>query len=267
MQRGEWWIDERGELTFADGDVGDANHEMIAFYAALGGAWEDEEGVVRVDERVLREIGKQALKAHRRVYSNDPLEAGIELAADHIAGGDPGRVLDKVRTGRGARLAIRVGRLDEFEILLLLAAGADEKAVKFFSTSQADARSYALEHMGWIRVKDIGNIEWGSRRNAFATRNVEVLKFDDTALKRLQSADIWDEEDELSEEGKEPDEIFLLEHSTGKVWTWSVPLFLKAQSVRGLTTVAESDVRKWHQAVDGLRRPGNMGIFALPRVR
>ena len=36
MQRGEWWIDDSGQLTFADGDVGDTNHEMIAFYAALG---------------------------------------------------------------------------------------------------------------------------------------------------------------------------------------------------------------------------------------
>lgn len=28
-ERGEWWIDERGETTFADGDVGDSNHEAI----------------------------------------------------------------------------------------------------------------------------------------------------------------------------------------------------------------------------------------------
>jgi len=33
---GEWWLDSSGMATFADGDVGDYNHAMIAFQAALG---------------------------------------------------------------------------------------------------------------------------------------------------------------------------------------------------------------------------------------
>ena len=28
-QTGEWWIDEDGSTTYADGDVGDRNHEGI----------------------------------------------------------------------------------------------------------------------------------------------------------------------------------------------------------------------------------------------
>jgi hypothetical protein len=34
--RGEWWIDDSGGATFADGNVGDQNHEIIAFWSALG---------------------------------------------------------------------------------------------------------------------------------------------------------------------------------------------------------------------------------------
>ena len=34
--RGEWWIDDSGTATFADGDIGDQNHESIAFWSALG---------------------------------------------------------------------------------------------------------------------------------------------------------------------------------------------------------------------------------------
>ena len=34
--RGEWWIDDSGSATFADGDIGDQNHEIIAFWSALG---------------------------------------------------------------------------------------------------------------------------------------------------------------------------------------------------------------------------------------
>jgi GNAT superfamily N-acetyltransferase len=33
---GEWWIDDSGSALFADGDVGDYNHAMHAFEAALG---------------------------------------------------------------------------------------------------------------------------------------------------------------------------------------------------------------------------------------
>lgn len=35
MERGEWWLDEDGRTTFADGDMGDTNHEIEAFHAAL----------------------------------------------------------------------------------------------------------------------------------------------------------------------------------------------------------------------------------------
>lgn len=34
--RGEWWIDDSGGATFADGEIGDQNHEIIAFWSALG---------------------------------------------------------------------------------------------------------------------------------------------------------------------------------------------------------------------------------------
>jgi len=31
LVRGEWWIDDDGQETFADGDIGDVTHEMVAF--------------------------------------------------------------------------------------------------------------------------------------------------------------------------------------------------------------------------------------------
>lgn len=38
---GEWWIDDSGDATFADGDVGDYTHAMVALEAALGIDLED----------------------------------------------------------------------------------------------------------------------------------------------------------------------------------------------------------------------------------
>jgi hypothetical protein len=39
--RGEWWLDDSGQSTFADGDVGDADHARVAFESALGISFED----------------------------------------------------------------------------------------------------------------------------------------------------------------------------------------------------------------------------------
>jgi len=33
---GEWWLDDSGQETFADGDISDYNHMMIALSSALG---------------------------------------------------------------------------------------------------------------------------------------------------------------------------------------------------------------------------------------
>lgn len=39
--QGEWWIDDAGNVTYADGDFGDYNHAMIAFENALSISLED----------------------------------------------------------------------------------------------------------------------------------------------------------------------------------------------------------------------------------
>ena len=41
--RGEWWLDDSGQATFADGDIGDYNHIMVAFESALGVNLEDSD--------------------------------------------------------------------------------------------------------------------------------------------------------------------------------------------------------------------------------
>lgn len=40
-QQGEWWIDDSGNAFFADADIGDYNHAVLAFEAALGVNLED----------------------------------------------------------------------------------------------------------------------------------------------------------------------------------------------------------------------------------
>jgi hypothetical protein len=51
MIRGEYWLDSDGQSTFADGDVGDSNHEMVAFWAGI--QLNDEEVPVGVDPNTI----------------------------------------------------------------------------------------------------------------------------------------------------------------------------------------------------------------------
>jgi hypothetical protein len=95
--RGEFWIDDSGQEVFADGDIGDVNHEGYAFWSALG---------VDSDSKEVRDLN---------IY--------------------PG--------GGFSNKALR----------WLRAEGANEKAVKFFQKG-GDARDWAMQEMGWIRVDD-----------------------------------------------------------------------------------------------------------------
>jgi hypothetical protein len=187
MERGEWWLDERGDTTFADGDVGDKNHEMIAFYAALCLNPEENE----VDARITP------------------------------------------------------GRLTPSEARLLRMRGVSKKALDFFSNPYADARDYAIEHMGWIRVKN---------------KNVDVWELDDKRLRNLKNADFWHEEDEEDENT----ELYLEERSTGKSWSIPFKTLLSAKSAEGLKKYMEGS-GKWHRGgIDGLR--GFLaGLAAIPK--
>jgi len=94
--RGEFWIDDSGQDTFADGDYGDVNHEGYAFFSALG---------IDSDSKEVRDLD---------IY--------------------PGHI-----TSKAARW--------------LRAEGASKDAVAFF-VKGGDARDWAMEKMGWIRVDD-----------------------------------------------------------------------------------------------------------------
>lgn len=59
MLRGEWWIDEEGQTTFADGDMGESNHISVAFEAALGISLEDSD----IPEMIpLEPLSKEAIE-------------------------------------------------------------------------------------------------------------------------------------------------------------------------------------------------------------
>ena len=164
--RGEWWIDNTGSTTYADGDVGDYNHEAIALEAALG-----------VD-----------------LESVEPEIAGKLASYDFD---DPG-------------VAAYLTEQD-----------ADRDFLDWYARHpRSDARDYALEHMGWIRVKG---------------DNFELWELTDEALRRIQNSDIWENADLEGEDAETADHSALIEEkSTGRYWDVPLAVLFDASDVRTL---------------------------------
>lgn len=174
---GEWWIEDGGSVEFADGDVGDQNHESIAFQAALGVYFDDFHDTESDIERNVEDI--------LSIIRQD-LIASADLADEfdkHVDEIDPDEAGEFFKE---AARNIESGTLSELEAAILLGIGADSKAVKWFLESRmADAREYMITKHNWIRVQG---------------HNFQMGEFDEDAKHRIA--------DFLQEEGQyEPEDV------------------------------------------------------------
>lgn len=162
--RGEWWIDDSGGATFADGNVGDQNHETIAFWSALG-----------VDPNE---------EAFSSKYATDrALESITEYLRETDTSFSPDEILDSFLEEQ-----VTPGYMTEKHAIGLLALGADAKAVEFFRNHSGDARTFMMVEHAWIRV---------------ANSNFQLWNLDDEALGRIRdfiNNEYPEDEDPLEDE-------------------------------------------------------------------
>ncbi|KKN96824.1 hypothetical protein LCGC14_0164680 [marine sediment metagenome] len=177
---GEWWIEEGGNATFADGDVGDQNHESIAFESALGVNFEYLYGELDPEE-ILDAIKQDPKKLAELAY-----DLGMQGEANEI------RPLDAERYFREVAQEIQPGRLTDVEAVILMSAGANPTAVKWFEDNSGDAREYMMMEENWIRVQGT---------------NFQMGRFDDDAKHRIDG--FLQEEAEYDPEESVPDEDFI----------------------------------------------------------
>jgi hypothetical protein len=163
MEEGEWWLDEDGYATFADGDVGDANHEMIA--------WESFIGIDEDTQSRLRKKASALLGGHVRpdVISM----TGIDWTMLGLIHADEENIdVD----------ADNEDLIEELGKKYFVALGGD---LDFAENGANDARGWAIEKHNWIRVAD---------------NNFQMWTFDDDALKRIKAHEGWESEDETDED-------------------------------------------------------------------
>jgi hypothetical protein len=121
-QVGEWWIDEYGQTMYADGDVGDRNHESYVIDYVIGkyiydefdhGDWKDWEGF-------KKELAKEELEE----------QFGEEIASKLLLDSE------QVETAYLKKLKEMGMSNEEYMI----------------AEQMGDARKYGMEQLGWIRV-------------------------------------------------------------------------------------------------------------------
>lgn len=184
LLRGEWWIDDSGSTTFADGDIGDVGHEAHA--------WEAFSGIDEDKRDELAEIG-----------GINPVELDLYEFGVHKLKEEDGKSEDEIDE-------MTDKEIDEAGWEFLEEEGVDIEFLQWLLKTGKDARDFAMEKHGWIRVQN---------------DNFQFWKFDDKTLKNIRDCEIWEEI--TDEDGEQPEdletflessdeEIGLEERSTGK---------------------------------------------------
>ena len=137
--RGEWWIDESGNAMFADGDVGDMNHEAYVIQQVQRTYVSDE---FDRGEYIDWEGFKQSLASEKaqESYANPAVMQQILQSQNIPVTGQitPQYFLSNID-------------LDELANELLLELGMSEEEI-MLAEGRGDARLYGMQKWGWKRV-------------------------------------------------------------------------------------------------------------------
>lgn len=231
--QGEYWIDPDSGCgsTYADGDIGDEGHEAIAFRSALSLDSDEYEEHFNAGH-----INWDAL-AEKYIEAND-----LEISIDDVKAMSAAEWRDFAKKNSFDQKVIDAyaDKPDDREVALgyqiMIDDGGDREFIDYILTvKHADARLWAVEKMGWIRVKG---------------DNYEVWEFDDKALKCIQNFDgledaLMDDENTFEEGGEYEDaEAYIEERSTGKMYEIKYRDLLKAKTAAGLKNYKEG-IGKW----------------------
>lgn len=190
---GEYWIID-GSVDFADGDIGDVNHEGIATSHIVSRY---------VDE--LRDIAEEmdldtrGIKDYDGYYDTYQMNKVIEEIHERLTLGDP----DSEEEPDESTLLTN----EQAHAWIMQRLGCDESAYDIMMGS-GDARLYAMQYEGWIAIR---------------SNNVELYGYSAQRQREIADAVM----DVLAEEGQEyadpsETEISIYDNKTGRSWTVTV---------------------------------------------
>lgn len=162
---GEWWIDRDGQAEFADGDIGDYNHERLAMSSALGIHDESPYEYSRIsDDQMVDAVRELPEDVQAELLDDYGASSPEELVAEHI-GGDKQQFLEE------GMVDLFDGDINPTSMLAGIIMDADLDALKWFQENPSkDARDWAMENENWIRVQN---------------KNFQLYTYDDDARDRI----------------------------------------------------------------------------------
>lgn len=181
--RGEYWVID-GHVDFADGDVGDRNHEMIAVSYIINDHLANiaslaEELNINADA-ISDDYGEDVDPEQVATVLGEIIEALSNQGKDH--------------TSANAHIMQYLGANQEAYNILL---------------GQGDARLYVMKYLGWLAIR---------------SNNVELYGYDSSKQKIVAEAikDVMYEEGGV-EDGQDADtEVAIYDFKTGKSWYASI---------------------------------------------
>ena len=177
----EYWIEEDGDVQFADGDVGDYNHEGAAIEHIYG----------EFQEKIAALADKLGIEYEFNKWGEIDTEAVKETLVQ----------IHELLTERKKRPMSS----NQASSYTMRSIGANEEAFRIL-WGGSGAADYAMEHYGWIAVRS-NNVEfygWNQRKKEQIANGLQEI---------LSSEGGWDNEEEEEEE-----EFSLTDNETGKHW-------------------------------------------------
>lgn len=218
MINGEYWVKEDGDVDYADGDMGEWNHEGIVIdlvrheIADIFNIYLDEyhdwdEVKQEIIEKYLEDLDENELKKYSQYYDDGEWDYH-SLIDDHFED-------------------------------ILKENGINEETISI-AEDQGDARAYALEHWGWKAVRGDNVETWELKPedfDAIYTGLGEILE--------QEGIDEWDHPDEELE-------VSIYNYSTGRSNIYSladIQRAAKGQRPSYLPTKMHIDPETYGQAV------------------
>jgi hypothetical protein len=202
--RGEWWIYPGGSSEFADGDIGDSNHESI------------------VIQYLVREIFEHF------VGDTDEIRGGLQEYEADIKQSllDDGRLtpeeIEEWDTGSPSEVILKKVLEDK---LYKDAKQAEDAVYIAYGSSSRDGRDYAMKYMGWKRMTTDGS---GTNLQTWVLRESDL-----TDMKR-GTWDAWSGHGDGDEDEDESHTVTIEVRANNKVFH-SVPVkVFERASVRNL---------------------------------
>jgi hypothetical protein len=203
---GEYWVQD-GFVQFADGDIGDLNHEGYVVQYVFGQYADDVQDLAE-------ELDVDAKCTRYGEADEEAIQETLTRIYEKLTGEDRESDEDDPNLMSGP----------EADAYIMKSLGCNEDAFEILS-GHGDGRDYAMKHLGWIAIR---------------SNNVQFYGWNTRRKEEIASAvhEIISQEDYRASEDLDPNEVelWLEDLATGKTWSTTLAELEQEEPVANFKT-------------------------------